>query len=217
MKKILLFAVIMMAALSINTLNAQVKGGFKMGVDFSKLSLKDSDGNGIDEAKRLTSPRIGFILEVPVSDVMFIHTGVFAAAKGYKVEESENGVEGKLYQILGTVDIPINFGYKHELDNMLLFAMAGPMISYNGYLTTLFYEDSEWDNNNDLKIGTSENDFIKPFNMGINIEAGIEISRFQLSASFAQGLTNLSTNEDANFKTSVIGLAVAIKFGEVNW
>jgi len=219
MKKILLFAVIMVAAFSINTLNAQVKGGFKIGVDFSKLSLEDEDGNSYNEGtdpKRLTSPRLGFILEVPVNDFLFVQTGVFAAAKGFVVKEEDAGVKAKMIQILGTVDIPINFGYKYKLDNMSLFAMAGPVISYNVYATTATKVGSEWDNNNDLKIGTSESDVFKPLNMGVNIEVGVELSRFQFSASYTQGLSNISNIEGGNFKTNVIGLAAAIKFGKVD-
>ncbi|MFA5417468.1 MAG: outer membrane beta-barrel protein [Bacteroidales bacterium] len=218
MKKVVLFAVLLVAAFSFNTLNAQVKGGFKLGVDFSKLNLDFDDGSSASDEfdiKRLTSPRLGFILEVPVNDYLFVQTGVFAAAKGYVVNEEDAGVKSKTIQILGTMDIPINVGYKYKLDNLSLFAMAGPVISYNVYATTATKVGSKWDNNNDLKIGTSEFDFFKPLNIGVDIEAGVELSRFQFSVYYVQGLSNISSQDGGNFKTNVFGLAAAIKFGKV--
>ncbi|MDP2721203.1 MAG: porin family protein [Bacteroidales bacterium] len=223
MKKVVLIAVLLVAAFSFNTLNAQVKGGFKLGVDFSKLSLDYDDiGSYTDEsnAKRLISPRLGFILEVPVNDYLFVQTGVFATAKGYRVKETGEFL-GETYeyremQILGALDIPINFGYKYDLGGIKLFGMVGPVISYNVYATTLEkIDDEDWDNNNDLKIGTSEFDFFKPLNIGVDIEAGVELSRFQFSVYYVQGLSNISSQDGGTFKTNVFGLAAAIKFGKV--
>lgn len=213
MKKTLLIAIMLVAAFSVNTLNAQVKGGFKIGLDLSKLSM---DSNDDIDTKRLISPRMGFIIEVPVNDFLFVQAGLFGTAKGYR-SNTDLGVEMKMIQVLGALDIPINFGYKYDLGNIKLFGMVGPVISYNVYATTLYkVGDEDWDNYNDFKIGTSSSDTFKPLNIGVNIEAGVELSMFQFSAFFNQGLSNISNLDGGTFKTNVFGIAAAIKFGKVN-
>jgi hypothetical protein len=219
MKKTLFFAIVMIAVFSFQNVQAQVKGGFKLGADFSKLKMEDSDGNTeyADEFKRVISPRIGFILEVPVNDYLFVQTGLFAAIKGWRVSEEESGEKVKLMQILGTVDFPVNFGYKYDMGGAKLFAMAGPVLSYNVYTTMLFkYGDEDWDNNNDIKIGTDDTDTFKPMNFGVNVEAGVEVSSFQFSVYYSQGLSNFSNVEGSKFQTNVFGVAAAVKFGRVD-
>lgn len=219
MKKTLLLAVFLIAAFSFNSLNAQVKGGFKIGGDLSRLTMEDSDGSSelSDETKRLISPRLGFFIEVPVNDYLFVQAGLYGAAKGWRLSGEEMGIDYKNIQVLGTLDIPVNFGYKHDLGNLKLFGMAGPVISYNIYSTFLYkYGDDDWDNDNDNKIGTSDGDTFKPLNVGFNIETGVELNRFQFSVFYMQGLSNFSNIDDVTFRTNVFGLTAAIKFGSVD-
>ncbi len=216
MKKTLLITAFLIAVFSFNNLNAQVKGGFKLGADFSRLNMTTDDENE-DDLKRLISPRLGFIIEVPVNDFLFVQAGVFGAAKGWRVSEEDAGDTYKAMMILGTIDIPIQFGYKYDLGNIKLFGMAGPVISYNVYSTLVYkFGDEDWDNDNSYKIGNSEADFFKPLNMGVNIEAGVELNRFQFSAFYMQGLSNLNTQDGDKYTTNVIGLTAAIKFGRVD-
>ncbi len=225
MKKTLLLAVMLIAAFSFQNLNAQVKGGFKLGVDLSNISSKIGDDSFNDEydTKRLISPRLGFIIEVPVNDFLFFQSGLFGSVKGFRYEDirtiSSKDYVSKEYEVLICMDLPINFGYKYDLGSLKLFGMAGPVISYNMYATNLYKADGEYDNDHQ-SIGTSAIDDFKPLNLGVNIEAGVELGSFQFSAFYTQGLSNLSTKtdviSDASIKTSVIGLAAAIKFGRVD-
>ncbi len=221
MKKRFLIAIVIIASISCNVLNAQVKGGFKMGVDFSnsKWSNDEFTLNDSLNSKRLISPRLGFILEIPINDNLFVQTGIFGSARGYRAkEEDEIGgkvYESKLYQIMLYFDLPIYIGYKHDLGDAKLFAMAGPMISYGTYATMLFHVEDEWDNLHQ-KVGNSDTDDFKPLDLGIIIEGGVEVDRFQFSAFFSQGLSNLSNFEGSVIKNNVFGLTAAVKFGKIN-
>lgn len=222
MKKVLLIAIVLIASISLNTLNAQVKGGFKMGVDFSnsKWSNDEFTLNDSINSKRLISPRMGFILEIPINDNLFVQTGVFGSLRGYRAkgEDEIDGkvYESKLYQIMFYIDIPIYFGYKYDLGGAKLFAMAGPMISYGTYATMLFrVEDEEWDNWHQ-SVGNEETDDFKPLDIGVIIEGGVEVDRFQFTAFFSQGLSNLSNFEGSVIKNNVFGLTAAVKFGKVD-
>jgi len=222
MKKILLITVVLLATLSFSTLNAQVKWGFKMGADFSNLKIDIGGINANDalKTKRMITPRLGFIIEVPVNDEFFFQTGVFGAMKGIKFDSERvvdnESVSSKEYEVILCIDFPINFGYKYDLGGAKLFAMAGPVISYNTYSTLLYQTDGKDWNNEHETIGTLETDTHKPLNFGVNLEGGIEVSRFQFTAFYTQGLSNLSNHEGATTKTNVFGLTAAIKFGRVD-
>jgi hypothetical protein len=222
MKKILFIAIILVAALSSSTLNAQVKWGFKMGADFSnlKIDILGIDANDALKTKRLITPRLGFIIEVPVNDEFFFQTGVFGAMKGIKFDSERvvdnESVSSKEYEVILCMDFPINFGYKYDLGGAKLFAMVGPVISYNTYSTLLYQTDGKDWNNEHQTIGTLETDTYKPLNFGVNLEGGIEVSRFQFTAFYTQGLSNLSNHEETTTKTNVFGLTAAVKFGRVD-
>ena len=216
MKKTLLITAFLIAVFSFNTLNAQVKGGFKMGSDFSMLRMTVDDEK-VNDLKRLIAPRLGFFIELPVSEGLFVQAGVYGTAKGWRTSTEQSGVKTKSFMIIGAVDVPIQFGYKHVLGKIKIFGMAGPVISYNVYSTYAFkIGDEDWDNDNSFTIGNSETDFVKPLNLGFNLETGVEISRFQFSAFFQQGLTNLSTQDDDVYRTNGFGVTAAIKFGRVD-
>jgi len=222
MKKILLIAVVLFATLSLNTLNAQVKWGFKMGADFSNLKIDIGGINANDalKTKRMITPRLGFIIEVPVNDELFFQTGVFGAMKGIKYD-SERDVDGesvssKEYEVILCTDFPISFGYKYDMGEAKLFAMAGPVISYNTYSTLLYQTDGKDWNNEHETIGTTVLDAYKPLNLGVNVEGGIEVSRFQFTAFYTHGFSNLSNFDGGTIKTNVFGLTAAVKFGQVD-
>lgn len=222
MKKTLFIAIVIIASISLNTLNAQVKGGFKMGVDFSNMkeSLKGESINDMIDSKRLITPRIGFIIEVGINEYLFIQTGLFGSARGHRSDAerviNEKTYDSKEYQVMLFVDLPVNIGYKYDLGGAKLFAMAGPVLSYGIYSTLLYYADDEWDNDQQ-HVGNSLMDDFKPLNFGINIEGGVEFNRFQFTAFYLQGLSELSNAPDINStKTNVFGLTAAVKFGRVD-
>ncbi|MFK5857480.1 MAG: outer membrane beta-barrel protein [Bacteroidota bacterium] len=221
MKKNLLIAIVLIASISFGNLNAQVNGGFKMGVDLSNLRIYDDNNNANDDldTKRLITPRLGFFLEVAVNDFLFAQVGLYGAAKGfrYKSTRTINGVvyDSKEYEIVASIDMPINFGYRHELGDINLFIMAGPTLSYNTYATLLYKADDEWDNDHQT-VGTDVTDFIKPFNFGANVEVGLEVNRFQFSTLYSYGFSNLANLDGLTIRSNAISFMVAIKFGRVD-
>ncbi len=193
-----------------------------MGVDFSKFKLKAGEGYEIDDTdfKRLISPRIGFIIDVGFTDNLFLQSGAFGSAKGVRYDDkriiSEKEYDSKEYEILLGIDVPVNFGYKYDLGGAKIFAMAGPVVSFNLYATNLYKADNEYDNDHQ-SIGTREEDDFKPINFGINIEGGVEVDRFQFTAFYTQGLSDLSNIPDmVKVKTNVFGLTAAVMFGRVD-
>ncbi len=226
MRKIVLIAVIIIAALSVNQLNAQIKGGFKMGMDLSNIVTKSDDGSSFNDdfnTQRLISPRLGFIMEIPVYEGLYIEPGVFGAVRGFRYDSTrvKNEVEydSREFEVVICVDIPVNIGYKYDFDPVSVFGKVGPVFSINTYMTNLYRIDGEWDNDHQ-SVGTGPNDNIKPFDFSVNFEAGVQLDRFQLSASYIHGLTNQLPQDDFNtgvtMKSNVFTISAAVLFGKFN-
>jgi len=219
MKKILIISMLIIVAASVNTLQAQFNGGFKMGVDFSKLVIKmdGESSNDEEELKRLIAPRLGFFGDYKITDEFFVHAGVFGSIRGLKSDglrwlDDTTVVDSKEYEVIIYVDIPVNFGYMYDLGGARLFAMAGPMFSFGTYTTHLFKANGEWDNEAQ-SIGNTDYDDYQSFNLSVTLEGGIEVDRFQFSLFYNQGISNA---DDIKTTSNIIGLTAAVKFGSVD-
>lgn len=226
MKKLLLFSFILTAFTSF-TLNAQVKCGIKIGADFSTLQFRNNGTimNDSAEFKGITSPRLGFFLEVPFTDEFFLNAGFEGAIKGYSFEsvreKNNEWVSSQEKALLLAVNFPIMAGYKYDLGSAKLFGMLGPVIGINTYATNLYKAGGKWDNSHmfigewTLESGESPMAYFKRMDMLVRLEAGIEVHRFQFSASYTQGLSDLQDIEDGSVTSRIIGLNAAIKFGSM--
>jgi len=192
-KKAFLLLLVFTSTMAVTTVNAQVMGGFKMGVDFSMLNMENDNGTSSADLDptRLVSPRGGFILDIPVNKFLFVQIAAMGTAKGFRTQVSEQGVENKYIQVIGSVDFPIQFGYKQDLGKPKLFVMGGPVFGYNFYSDWFYkYGDKKWDHNNEQEIGSEEQDTFK------------HLIR-----------DSLCPQEGGTYKTDTFGMALAIKFG----
>ncbi|HLO90717.1 MAG TPA: porin family protein [Lentimicrobium sp.] len=199
---------------------SQVKCGLKLGADFSVMrAFADGEKAPDSLQRRLTSPRLGFFVEIPVNDFLFIQAGFNTAVKGYKFDfihyKNDQYVETEDTQLLLYIDFPVTIGYKYDMGDAKLFALAGPALSYNLYATQLYKYKGEYDNVHQT-VG-SDGDIL-PIELCGKIEGGIEVNRFMFSASYSMGLSNLAPENpwDMTLKSNVIGLTAAVKFGEVD-
>lgn len=225
MKRLIL--ILAFAGLFGTQLYSQVKVGMKLGADFSNLKWKmDMAGSTADTSyDRLTSPRLGFLVDIPVNDFLFVQSGFNFGIKGTKYEGlheiGDEYVDTEDTQVILFLEIPATFGYKYDLDGAKLFVMAGPVLSYNLYATELYKYKGETDNIHQ-SIGNELEDSFRPMDLSGRIEGGIEVNRFLFSVAYTSGFSNLYPNidglEESGFKckSNIITLAAGIKFGDVD-
>jgi hypothetical protein len=86
---------------------------------------------------------------------------------------------------------------------------GGPYLAYGIGGKAKFDGESD-----DINWGTSEEDDLKPFDLGLNIGAGIEINNLQITAQGGFGLLNLATVTDdgGESKVRAIGISAAYLF-----
>ena len=201
MKKLLTIAAFMLAAV---VSNAQVKFGPKVGLNFSTMSMK-SEGVSLDTKMR-TGFHVGAILEKDITSSFFIQPGIFFSSKGSKYDALDG-----IKIVANYIDIPVNVGYKLRLcKSSNLRLMAGPYFAYGvgGTATeTIIGEHKE-----DIKWGSGNDDDLKPFDMGLNLGAAVELNSFQVGLQYGFGLLNISADSDATIKNGVLSLSVAYLF-----
>jgi len=226
--------ILIVALFSILIMDASAQNaGIKIASNWANASLNQGDSEDPIDNQTLITPKLGFIFETPVYKSLFIQTGLYASASGYRYDakrlvDDENGdpyeVDSKERPILLYIDLPVNFGYKHAVsDELSIFGMVGPVFRYLAYSTHTFKVSGEWDNESTkVEIGGEEKEPFKNFDMGLNIEAGVQYDRFEFSLYYMPSFSNILNDDlipegsDAQWKNYSFGLGVGFLFGQID-
>lgn len=195
----------MMAVLSSQ---AQVKFGLKGGVNLAKMTLKSS-GISIDP-KTLIGYHFGVVSEFNLSDNFYLQPGILYSAKGAKYSISGGGMSADMSIKPSYIEVPVNALYKLDVSSAKLLIFAGPYFAYG--VGGTYESDNE---TKDIKFGTSDQDDMKPLDIGLNFGVGADIKGFEITAQYGLGLSNLATDSSSGteMKTKTIGISVAYLFG----
>jgi hypothetical protein len=203
MKNLLKCVFIIFFMFAFISIQAQIKFGAKVGLNLSTMTMKSS-GISLDP-KILAGFNIGLISEIPVAGNFKLQPGILYSTKGskYKIMDTEVSIGPDF------VEIPVNILYKIDLSGAKLSLFAGPYFAY-----AVGGKTKSGGQSADIKFGSGQNDDMKPFDLGLNIGAGIGIKNIMLSIQYGFGLTNLApvTTNDTEMKIKVIGISVAYLF-----
>jgi hypothetical protein len=184
-------------------MHAQVNSGYIIGLNLSTMTLKAS-GKSF-EPGILKGIHFGRIVKIPVKGSFNLQTGLLLSAKGsvYKIDTAEFFISPIF------VEVPVNAEYSFGSDLVKISMFAGPYFAYGigGNM------ESGGDLQN-INFGTGDNSDIRPFDIGLNFGAGLNIKGFQISAQYELGLANLSpsTEVDSEMKSTVIGISLTSFF-----
>lgn len=197
--------------------------GIQGGIGFSSIS---GDWGSYEKQPKI-GIHLGAHVNVPLASNLSFRTGLSFVQKGQKLslEETNNefgGMQHNVYKSTYTasfLEIPLMLSYNTD---------GGFYISGGPYLGILTGFKQSWDNTETFTPATgpqiinedkgSENDmtYIKPFDLGLNFQAGINLeSGLGFSAGFAKGFSRLNKEyyEGANEYThSNFKLAVSYTF-----
>lgn len=188
MKKGLLLFVCAIALATVT--NAQVRFGFKAGANLANLVGDDADGD----------MKIGFnagaLAKISISESFSIQPELVFSAQGTKEDAGDDDLKTNL----GYINLPILAQY-----NTSGFTIeTGPQV---GFLISKKF-----------KLGSESmdipDDVVKGLDISWAIGAGyLTQSGFGVNARFNLGLSNISENEDAKIKNSVIQIGVFYLLG----
>ena len=214
MKKVILAIVTMLAATTLAT--AQMRPAIKVeaGANFANQTTKVGDQS--QDGKMMIGYRAGVGVEFGITDGFYVNPGLYFLSRGHKGEATELlGAKVNNTLWLHNVEIPVHVGYRAAVaPGMAVSIQAGPWFSY-GFLGKNVYkaagegtvaelskkaveELNKRDNNpyKESKIaGVTIPATLKPFDLGVGMQAGFEYQQFGLNLGFEYGLLNTSAVE----------------------
>ena len=224
MKKVILSLVTLLAATTLAT--AQMRPTIKVeaGANFSNMTAK---ANGeTKDGDMLIGYRVGAGVEFGISDGFYINPGLYFLSRGAKATVEMPTVETPKiadYSMkvvsstwLHNVEIPVHVGYRAAFaPDMAVSIQAGPWFSY-GFLgkvsqkTTVTGEGKIADAAREMAkaaddaVNKGENNpyktdpkILKPFDLGVGMQATFEYRQFGVNLGFEYGLLNTSAFDEA--------------------
>lgn len=203
MKKILLsaFALTMLTFAT----KAQEKIGFqaRVGVNFTNMNGK-SDGDKENE-KMKTGFHVGVDAAIPLAPDFYLQPGVLFSQKGSKSKANSDFKTNLSY-----IEVPVTFMYKPALGDGKLILGVGP---YFGYAIGGKFKTPDADV--DIEFGSGDDDMLKPFDFGGNLNFGYEFtSKIFAQANVQLGMANLvpKGDSDNSIKNTGFGISLGYKF-----
>jgi hypothetical protein len=221
MKKVFIYAHLMLLFLITTQTFAQIKFGVKAGLNLSNMLAKDNDQTYSENFKMKPGFHAGATVEFPIVKRFSFETGLLFATKGTKINEKEtvgnetNELKGEIN--LYYLDIPLTAKVTFDIGSAKIYGDFGLYlgIGLKGKskieITDMGGTDSF---NENIKFG-SGSDQVKRVDYGLTAGVGVEIQSVQFGISYGYGLANLSNDTDNGTitKNRVLGISVGYKFG----
>ena len=234
MKKVILSLVTLLAATTLAT--AQMRPTIKVeaGANFSNVTGK---ANGeTEDGNMLIGYRIGAGVEFGISEGFYINPGLYFLSRGAKGEVETPKVTDYTMKVVSStwlhnVEIPIHVGYRAAIaPSMAVSIQAGPWFSY-GFLgkisqkTTVTGEGKladaarEFAKTADDAVNKGDNNpyktnpkLLKPFDLGVGMQAGFEYRQFGVNLGFEYGLLNTSAFDEVKINNMNFYVGLGYRF-----
>ena len=189
-------------------MHAQLRSEYVFGLNLSTMTVKTM---GIScSTKTPIGFHFGRFFEIHLEGNFALQPSLLFSAKGsdYKIDTSDISISPIYFEV------PVNAVYTFGSHAVKVSLFAGPYFAcgIGGY---------KIESGGELKYinyGSGENHDLKPFDIGLNLGARVNIKGLQISVQYGKGLANISpvTTFDSEMKNQVIGISISglnTKFG----
>ena len=234
MKKVILSLVTLLAATTLAT--AQMRPTIKVeaGANFSNMTAK---ANGeTKDGDMLIGYRVGAGVEFGITDGFYINPGLYFLSRGAKETVEMPKIADYSMKVVSStwlhnVEIPVHVGYRAAFaPDMAVSIQAGPWFSY-GFLgkvsrkTTITGEGKIADaaremakaaddavNNGENNPYKTDPKILKPFDLGVGMQAAFEYRQFGVNLGFEYGLLNTSAFDEAKVNNMNFYVGLGYRF-----
>jgi len=198
----------------IGFMSTQVYGqsfGIRGGINLANMVFEENNETISDEFTSKLGFHIGGIMEIPISEILSVETGLVIDTKGFNLDMGDIVASWNLIYL----DIPFTAKGAYNIsDRIKVFGQAGPYIGIG--LTGQV--KSSWEQSGGFKIewGTeSPGDKIKRLDYGATFGVGVEFGGFQTGFSYDLGIANISPYSDKgnSIKNKILRFSVGFMFG----
>ena len=179
-----------------------IRGGFNL----SQFWMEYEDVIGIPEGM-IQNPgfNIGPVLDLTISKIFSVETGILYTTKGYKSSVESGGALFEGRKNLYYLDVPVLFKITVPVKKIGIFAMAGPYIGEALYgkeklVTTYNSVTDKWEGN---ILWGDEPDEYDRFDYGLKFGTGVRYAKWQMGACYELGLKNFSNLHRAPYLSTI--------------
>lgn len=181
------------------------------GVNLANIT-KDNEGH-TESNNTLTTFNAGVMARFGLSKVIDLETGLSFTGRGSRAESKFNGGADYVRSTFRPyyLELPLNLVLQAPLGNSGIFFNAGPYIAMGvggkskieskiGPLSSSSESDIKFSNDDPFTSQQDDAayDKLKRFDYGINLGAGIKVSRLMLKANYGFGLAKINSTESNN-------------------
>ncbi len=179
--------------------NAQVSFAPKIGLNFSNV------GGDVTDNQIRFRPQLGGILNYDLNEMFSVQPGLMYSGKGTTIDYGDGDKDALTLEYL---EVPLNGVMSVDVGTGKLQIFAGPYLGYciNAKYKYLSDEDNETES---IDIGTSDEDDIKPIDLGFNIGLGFRLENIQIQGGYSGSFSSISNYEDGKILNNVVSLSLA--------
>ena len=182
-----------------------INGGLYYTNEVSKYDGKKNSTNVY-----LPGFQLGFVGNIPLGKYFALQPSLLYVQQR-EVEKSDNEYEKR---IINHLQIPVNLQLK--LGNIPIWLQAGPYIGYALWGKWKWKEEvSEGkfeSGSSNIKIGNSQDDEFKPFDIGISSGIALKTNNIQFGLNYNVGLANKSTSDNKKIKEKNNGVSFSATY-----
>lgn len=206
MKSITFFATLMIL-LTANYSESQTTMGFTFGTSFARATFKANSLSVNAKIKQgLTG---GLYFDIPMATGISLQPALNFVQKGYIIEDGGS----RETMSLNYFEIPLNAVYKING----FFAGAGPSFATGFTGTDKIDDDNNSVNNSKTDVefrNKKGGDFVKPYDIGLNIIAGYRMSGLLFTGNYNFGLSNINPDgSTAKIRNNYFAFKIGYEFG----
>lgn len=207
--KCVLLVLISMISFQVNAQSLRLKGGLNL----ANMMEKDDNNTYSDDYKMNLGFHVGFVYDIPLSDILSLEPGLLIETKGFKIKESFGGISivGKLNLVYADIPVMLKAGY--ELSNgMKIYGALGPYVGVGLFGKIVAKAEGERETET-VEWGSDENEsMIKRLDFGLGFGGGIEVNQVLVGIGYDLGLANVSPYTDGGAKAKHRVLKISVGY-----
>ncbi len=219
MKKVL-FAILLMTSIScFSQAKLGIQGGYNLAV------FGNPNNNNLVNYTGISSFHIGITDEEAISKHVFFQTGLSYEGKGSHTSKTSFALDGSTTDTkLGYLELPLDLGTRIKLGNKVK-ALAGAGLygaigitgsekgTYQSSTGTTSPVNNKVSFTNNPTNNTTNETYVRPFDPGYNVFAGVEWEKFQLTADFSEGFKGVyPTTGSDKYNNEVLSFSLVYFF-----
>ena len=197
LNKIQMFSLIIIFFIGSSDLSAQVKSGYRWGINMTTMVI-NYQGKNIN-AETPFGVQFGGNYEISLSKNFAFLSGFIISSKGtdYAINNADFSIAPAY------LEIPGNLAYKFGRRSTRLSLFAGPYFAaaFGGYKSDDGYKI--------LTLGSRENKDLKVIDFGFNAGIALSIKAQVFTVQYGTGLRDVSPKNDMEMRNKVIGISLS--------